>query len=83
MERIREVMQDKYMLADRFAAISFQLTPSSADEDLRIVLQVKKIRGELAHGESVDEAQLPVKSIHNLTSKYLPLHIEHISTEET
>ena len=83
LERIREVMIDKYRLTDKFAAISFQLLPSSADEDLKIVLQIKKIRDELIHGESVDEAKLPMKPIRDLASKYLRLHIEYISKTKT
>jgi hypothetical protein len=74
--RIREVMKDKYRLADKFAAVSFQLSPGTGDEDLKTVLQVKKVRDELSHGESVDEADLPVKPIRDLASKYLQLHVK-------
>lgn len=74
--RIREVMNDKYRLADKFAAISFQLSPGTGDEDLKTVMQVKTARDQLLHGESVDEMSLPVKSIRDLASKYLRLHIE-------
>jgi hypothetical protein len=77
LERIREVMKDKYRLADKFAAVSFQLSPDTADEDLKTVLQVKEIRDELFHGEPVNEAILPVKPIRDLGSKYLRLHTEH------
>ncbi len=74
--RIREVMKDKYRLTDKFAAVSFQLSPATGDEDLKTVLQVKKVRDELSHGEAVDEARLPVKPIRDLTSKYVRLHVE-------
>jgi hypothetical protein len=74
--RIREVMKDKYRLADKFAAVSVQLSPGTGDEDLKTVLQVKKVRDELSHGETVDEASLPVKLIRDLASKYLRLHVE-------
>ena len=76
LQRIREVMKAKYRLADKFAAVSFQLSPDTADEDLKTVLQAKKIRDELSHGGSVDEASLPVKPIRDLASKYVRLHIE-------
>ena len=76
LERIRNVMKDKYRLADKFAAIGFQLSPDTADEDLKTVRQVKDIRDELFHGGSVDEANLPVNPIRDLASKYLRLHIE-------
>jgi hypothetical protein len=75
--RIREVMQDKYRLKDKFAAISFQLSPGTGDEDLKTVIQVKNTRDDLSHGESVDEMSLPVKSIRDLASKYLRLHVEY------
>ncbi len=77
LRRIREVMKGKYRLADKFAAISFQLSPDSGDEDLKKVLQVKKVRDKLYHGELVDEVSLPVKPIRDLASKYLRLHLEY------
>ncbi len=77
LERIRDVMKGKYRLADKFAAIGFQLSPDTADEDLKTVRQVKAIRDELSHGGSVDEANLPVNPIRDLASKYLRLHIEY------
>jgi hypothetical protein len=76
LERIREVMKDKYRLADKFAAIGFQLSPKTADSELKTVLQVKKLRDELSHGESIDEAALPVKAIRDIASKYLRIHFE-------
>lgn len=75
--RIREVMRYKYRLADKFAAISFQLSPGTGDEDLKTVIRVKTVRDELSHGESVNEKGLPVKAIRDLASKYLRLHIEN------
>jgi hypothetical protein len=76
LRRIREVMKDKYRLTDKFAAVSFQLSPATGDEDLETVLMVKKVRDELSQGETVDEARLPVKPIRDLASKYLRLHVE-------
>jgi hypothetical protein len=76
LTRIREVMKDKYRLADKFAAVSYQLSPGTGDEDLKTGLQVKKVRDELFHGESVDEGSLPVKPIRDLACKYLRLHFE-------
>jgi hypothetical protein len=76
LERIREVMKDKYRLADKFVVVSVHLSHDTADEDLKTVRQVKKVRDKLSHGESVDEATLPVKAIRHLVSKYLRLHIE-------
>ncbi|MFY9527742.1 MAG: hypothetical protein WAR24_02425 [Candidatus Acidiferrales bacterium] len=76
LERIRQVMKDKYRLVDRFAAISFQLSPATSDEDVKRVLRTKKVRDDLFHGDAVDEANLPVMAIRDLASKYLRLHVE-------
>ncbi len=73
--RIQDVMKDKYRLIDKFAAVSFQLSPGTADDDLKIIQQAKKIRDLMSHGESVDENTLPVTEIQKITGKYLQLHI--------
>ena len=70
-------MSYKYRLADKFAAVSLKLSPDMGDQDLNTVLGVKKVRDELSHGESVDEATLPVKAIRDLATKYLRLHLEY------
>ena len=75
LERIREVKKVKYGLVSRFAAISVQLSPDTYDKDLKTVSDAKKIRNDLLHGESVDEAILPVKPIRDVTRKYLRLHV--------
>jgi hypothetical protein len=75
LARIREVMKDKYRLLDKFAAISFQLSPDTANVDLETARVAKEVRDHLLHGEHADEASLPVKSIRDLASKYVRLHI--------
>ena len=69
-------MNDKHGLGDKFAAVSFRLSPAGADDDPKTVLQVKTIRDARSHGETVDEAGLPVMPIRELASKYLRLHGE-------
>ena len=76
LARIRQVMKGKYQLVDKFAAISVQLSPTMADEDLKTVERIKQIRDNLSHGGTVDEANLPVTPIRDLTSRYLRLHLE-------
>lgn len=68
-------MKDRYRLVDKFAAISFQLSPENADEDLITVSRAKKIRDKLLHGETIDEATLPVKPIRDVARKYVCLHV--------
>ncbi len=77
VDRIREVMKDKYRLADKFEVISCLLCPSDADGDLATFQKAKKLRDKMAHGYEVTESELPVVIIQNLLAKYLHLHIEH------
>lgn len=75
LERLQNIKKDKYNLLDRFAAISFRLSPDTADDDLNTVSHAKKIRNMLLHGESVDETTLPVKPIRDVARKYVHLLI--------
>jgi hypothetical protein len=74
--RVRDVMKDKYRLADKFAAISSLLAPSTADKDLQAFVEAKKLRDELFHGQTVDEKNLPVERVRDLVSRYVRLHIK-------
>ncbi len=76
LERMRDVMKDKYRLADKFAAISLLLSPITADQDLQILAGVKRLRDELFHGQTVDEKNLPVERVQELVSRYVRLHIK-------
>lgn len=75
LDRIQNVMKDKYGLLGKFAVISFQLSPDTADDDYETVSHVKKIRDKLLHGKKVDETILPVKPIRDVAGKYLRLHL--------
>ena len=77
VDRIREVMKDKYRLADKFEVISCQLCPSDADKDLADFQKAKKLRDKMTHGDDVTESELPVVIVQNLVRKYLRLHVEH------
>ncbi len=74
VERIREVMRDKYRLRDRFALIAASLVPCEADDDVFKFVEAKKIRDNLSHGEEVADSDLPVEVIHEVLGKYLQLH---------
>lgn len=76
LERMRDVMKDKYGLNDKFAASAVQLAPNEADRDLETMKEVKRIRDRLFHGEQVDEDALPVDQALYLARKYLRLHLE-------
>lgn len=76
LERIRDVMKDKYGRSDKFAAIAFQLAPDDADEDFEAMKEIMRIRDRLLHGEQVDEDMLRVDQTLSLVRKYLRLHVE-------
>jgi hypothetical protein len=59
LDRVQDVMRDKYRLADRFALVAFQLSPDDADNDYREFIEAKKRRDDLSHGQDVNETSLP------------------------
>lgn len=75
LARMREVMKDKYRLADKFAIISCQLCPNDADQDLGEFRKAKKLRDDLSHGTEVIDSALPVAIVQALIRKYLRLHL--------
>lgn len=76
LERMRSVMGDKYRMIDKFALIASQLSPADADEDVKRFKQAKKERDNLAHGQDVAEANLPVSMVQSLVRKYIRLHLD-------
>ena len=81
LQRIQEVMKDKYTLANRFSVVSCQLCPSDADTDIKIFTTAKNMRDKLSHGQDVLEAALPVAEVQNLARKYLRLHLQSITKQ--
>jgi hypothetical protein len=72
-ERLRDVMKDKYRLIDKFRLIAFQLRPEKADEDVSQLNWAKKDRDNLLHGQEIDKASLPVRTVQELARRYLHL----------
>lgn len=81
VERIRDVMKDKYRLRDRFALIATLLDPGEADKDVGDFVSAKKSRDDLAHGQDVADSDLPVEIVHRLLAKYLHLHASRKQTD--
>ncbi len=77
LDRIKDVMKDKYRLTDRFALVVFRLSPDDADGDYREFSEAKKLRDNLFHGQDVNEGDLPTKSVQALLRKYVRLHFEN------
>lgn len=81
VQRIRDVMKDKYRLADKFAVIAVRLSLADADEDLKKFKVAKDQRDALAHGRDVDEGRLPIPDVQELLKKYLKLHLGRVVAE--
>jgi len=75
LNRIRNVMRDKYRLHDKFLVLCSQLAPDSAEEDLKKFGNAKKVRDKLLHGDDVSENLLPVADVQTLVRKYLKQHV--------
>jgi hypothetical protein len=74
-ERIKDVMKDKFTLADKFLVISSVLVrDGSAESDLDLFTQLKKLRNNLLHGKPIDEQVLPLDTVARLLRKYVAAH---------
>lgn len=75
LNRIKEVMKDKYRLSDKFAAVAAVLFPDAPDDeidgDFHKFSEIKKFRDSIYHGEEFSENDLPVHEISALLRKYL------------
>ena len=69
-----KVEEGKYSLADKFAIIAWILNGKNAQADLELFRASKKDRDDIAHGDEVNEASLPVNDVRNLLQRYLNLH---------
>jgi hypothetical protein len=75
LDRVAAVMGDKYNLADKFAVLSVYLDDAGAEDEVRIFRDLKGIRDRMSHGEEVEEATLPTRSVQRLFDKYLRNHL--------
>ncbi len=74
-ERFKEVMKDKYRLADKFLIIASLLDPDSAineDQNFRVA---KKKRDDFFHGEEMPVEKLPTGSVQRMLRKLLKMHL--------
>jgi hypothetical protein len=77
-ERFKEVMSDKYRLADKFLIIASVLDPSAAGTDADEFRKLKRVRDDLLHGLETP-AHLPTEAVQKLLLKYLTLHLDRAS----
>ena len=75
LERIKDIMKDKYKLTDKFLAVTTVLFPSvpadEVQEDLKKFSQLKQLRDSIFHGEEFSEKNLPVHELAALLRKYV------------
>lgn len=73
LERVREVMREKYRLLDKFTIIISILEPEEAEAMIEQFATLKKIRDQLLHG-GVEEENLPVQTAIVLLRRCLVRH---------
>lgn len=75
-ERIRDVMESKYRLMDKFIVVAACIGDASADADMESFRRIKETRDRLMHGDTLDEKSLPISETVALLKKYLRQHID-------
>jgi hypothetical protein len=80
LRRVKEVMQGKYRLADKFIAITAVLFPDASkitvDEDWKKFCRLKTIRDDIYHGKEFDVKELPIHELATLLRKYMLARLE-------
>jgi hypothetical protein len=74
-ERLKNVMSDKYRLADKFLVIASVLDSAAAADDAAEFDRLKKFRDNLLHALDVPSSPLPTESVQKLILKYMKLHL--------
>lgn len=74
-ERFKDVMSDKYRLADKFLIIASVLDASGAATDAGKFRQLKSVRDSVSHALEIP-AHLPTEAVQGLLLKYMLLHID-------
>lgn len=78
LQRIKNVMKDKYRLTDKFSVVSFELSPDTSEEDIKRFEDIKDVRDKLMHGHDIAVSSLPTEDTRKLLRKYLKLHTQRI-----
>ena len=80
VSRLREVLNDKYRLTDKFSLLASTISAESAKEDITSFKGFKKVRDELLHGVEIETSRLPLVSIQSLLRRYLFAYINSVQT---
>ena len=79
LNRIKEVMKDKYRLTDKFLAVASIVFPDDQDkeieEDFKQFSKLKKLRDSISHGDEFTERDLPVHELTKLLRKYILAYV--------
>lgn len=78
LQHIKDVMKDKYRLADKFSVVSFELSPDTLEGDIKRFEEIKDVRDKLMHGHDIAVSSLPTEDARKLLRKYLKLHAQRI-----
>ena len=74
-ERFRNVMRDKYRLADKFLIIAAVLDSDTASADAQEFQSLKTVRDSLLHALETP-AHLPTEAVQKLLMKYMRRHLD-------
>lgn len=79
LNRIKDVMKDKYRLTDKFLAVAAVLFPNALDkeieDDFKQFSDLKKLRNSISHRDEFIEKNLPVHELAKLLRKYVLAHV--------
>ena len=82
-DRLKDVMSDKYRLADKFLVIAAILDPMEAANDTEKFKELRLARDSFFHAQKLDVSRLPVEGTQKLLQKYMKLHIEKQTQHST
>lgn len=74
-KRVKNVMSEKYRLADKFLIVASVLDANAAEIDAGEFRELKSIRNDLLHGLDTP-AHLPTEAVQNLLFRYISLHLD-------
>ncbi|OIP61522.1 MAG: hypothetical protein CO148_10535 [Nitrospirae bacterium CG_4_9_14_3_um_filter_41_27] len=75
IDRIREVMEGKHRLLDKFIVIAACLGGDTIEADIDLFKKLKDTRDDFFHKQDIAENNLPTAELRSLLNRYLRAHI--------
>jgi hypothetical protein len=75
IDRIREVMEGKHRLLDKFIVIAACLGGDTIEADIDLFKKLKDTRDDFFHKQDIAENNLPTNELRSLLNQYLRAHI--------